>query len=160
MMLYVQIDSHFDHPDRSKCLGFSLVFNIVHVVEKGLGFIKAHSLNGAGSLIPRRGGFFGGCSDSRSFGVSRFVSSSRPVALGTSGQGSLAFFSHMTWFSAIETREWFLVAIRGLGSSFAFSESIDLCFAFFVFKGVKGADVHGIRVSGSGGRFGDSEESG
>ena len=88
------------------------------------------------------------------------MSSPRPVALGTSGRGDLAFLSHMTQFSAIETRERSLVAIRGLGSSFAFSESVDLCFTFFVFKGVKGADVHSIRVSGPGGRSGDSEESG
>ena len=79
------------------------------------------------------------------------MSSSRPIALGTSGRGDLAFFSHMTRFSAIQTGEQFLVAIRDLGSSFAFGESVDFCFAFFVFKGVKGADVHSIRVSGSGG---------
>ena len=49
MKSYIQIESHFDHPDRSKYFGFSLIFDIMHVVEKGLGFIKAHSLNGAGS---------------------------------------------------------------------------------------------------------------
>ena len=150
-MSYVQIESHFDHPDRSKRFGFSLVFNIVHVVEKGLGFVKAHSLNGAGSLIPRRGGFFCGCSDSGSFGASWIVSSSRPVALGTSGRGALAFFSHMTWISVVETRQQFLVAIRGPGSSFVCSESIDLCFTFFIFKGIQSADVHSVRISGSRG---------
>ena len=159
-MSYVQVDSHFDHPDRSKHSGFSIVFDIVHVVEKGRSFIEAHSLNGAGSLIPGRGGFFSGCSDPGSFGASQLVSSSRPVALGTSGRGDLAFFSHMTQLSAVETRERFLVAIRGLGSHFAFSESVDLCFAFFVLKGIKGADVHSIRVSGSRGQSRDSEESG
>ena len=55
-MSYVQIETHFDHPDQSEHFGFSLVFNIVHVIEKGLCFIKAHSLNGAGSLIPRQAG--------------------------------------------------------------------------------------------------------
>ena len=63
MKLYVQIESHFDHPDRSKHFGFSLVLDIVHVVEEDLGFIKAHSLNGMGSLIPRCSGFFSGCLD-------------------------------------------------------------------------------------------------
>ena len=64
------------------------------------------------------------------------MSSSRPVALGTSGRGDLAFLGHMTWFSAIETRKQFLVAIGSLGSSFASSESVDLCFTFFVFEGI------------------------
>ena len=88
------------------------------------------------------------------------MSSPRPVALGTPGQGSLAFFGHMTRFSAIETRERFLVAVRGFGSSFALSEGINLGFAFFIFSGVKRADVHSVRVLGSRGRSSDSEESG
>ena len=63
MKSYVQIESHFDHPDRSKQVGFSLVLNIVYVIEEEFGFIKTHSLNGTGSLIPRCSGFFSGCSD-------------------------------------------------------------------------------------------------
>ena len=63
MVSYVQIESHFDHPDRSQHFGFSLVLDIVHVIEKGFGLIKAHFLNDVGFLIPRRGGFFVGYSD-------------------------------------------------------------------------------------------------
>ena len=153
MTSYIQIENHFDHPDRSKCFGFSLVFNIIHVVEKGLGFIKAHSLNGVGSLIPWCSGFFSGCSDLWSFGASRLVSSSRPIALRASGWGYLAFFSHMAWLSAIETGELLLVAIRGSGSSFALGECIDFCFTVFICEGIHSADVHGVRVSVSGGRL-------
>ena len=160
MKSYIQIESHFDHPDRSKRFGFSLVFDIVHVVEKGLGFIKPDSLNGAGSLIPRCSGFFSGCSDLWSFGASRLVSSSRPFALRASGWGYLAFFRHVTWLSAIETWKFLLVAIRGSGSSFAFGECINFCFAIFICEGIQHTDIHSVRVSVSGGRPCDSEESG
>ena len=132
MQLYVQIESHFDHPDQSKCFDFSLVFDIMHVVEKGLGFIKAHSLNGVGSLIPRYSRFFGGCLDLRCFGASRLVASSRPIAFQASGRGDLAFFCHMTWFSTVETREQFLVVIRGPGFPFSFSKGVDFHLGFLI----------------------------
>ena len=102
MKSYVQVESHFDYPDRSKRFGFSLVLDIVHIVEKGLGFIEAHSLNGAGSLIPRCSGFFGGHSDFRCFGASRLVASSGPFALGAFGRGRSAIFGHVARLSAIE----------------------------------------------------------
>ena len=66
----------------------------------------------------------------------------------------------MTWISAIEARKQLPVAVRGFGSSLALSESVDLCFAFFVFSGIKHTDIHGVQVSGSRGQSGDSEESG
>ena len=132
MKSYVQIESHFDHPDQSKQFGFSLVFDIVHVVEKGLGFIKAHSLNGMKSLIPRCSGFFSGCSDLRCFGASRLVASSRPVAFRASDRWDLAFFSHVAWLSAIETSDWFPVAIRGSDFPFSSDEYIDFHFGFLI----------------------------
>ena len=150
MKSYVQIESHFDHPDRSKHFGFSLVFNIMHVIEKGLCFIKAHSLNGARSLIPRCSGFFGGCSDLRCSRASRLVASSRPIAFCTSGRWNLAFFSHVARLSAVEASDRFPVAIRGSGFPFSSSECIDFHFRFFIRSGVQCADVHCIRVSLSG----------
>ena len=159
MKSYVQIESHFDHPDRSKRFGFSLVFDIVHVVEKGLGFIKAHSLNGVGSLIPRCSGFFSGCSDFRCLRASWLVASSGPIAFCALGRWNLAFFSHVAWLSAIETSDRFLVAIRGSGFPLSSGECIDFYFRFLIRCGVQCADVHSIRVSLSG-WSGDSEESG
>ena len=147
MKLYVQIESHFDHPDRSKHFGLSLVFDIVHVVEKGLGFIKAHSPNGAGSLIPRCSGFFGGCSDFRCFGASRLMASSRPITFCASGRWDLVFFSHVAWLSAIETGDQFPIASRSSGFSFFSSECIDLHFGFLIRDSVQCANVHRIRVS-------------
>ena len=102
MKSYVQIESHFDHPDRAKRFGFSLIFDIVHVIEKDLGFIKAHSLNGAGSLIPRCSGFFGGGADLRCLRASRLVASSGPFALRAFGRGRLTVFGHVARLSAIE----------------------------------------------------------
>ena len=132
MKSYVQIESHFDHPDRSKHFGFSLVFDIVHVMEKGLGFIKAHSLNGAGSLIPRCSGFLGGCSNLRCFGASWLVASSRPIALRASSRQGLAFFGHVAQLSAIETSDWLPAVVRGPGFPFSFSECINLHFGFLI----------------------------
>ena len=159
MKSYVQIESHFDHPDQSKRFGFSLVLNIMHVVEKGLCFIKAHSLNGVGSLIPRCSRFFGGGADFRCLRASRLVASSRPIIFHASGRWNLAFFSHVAWFSAIETSDWFPIAIRGSGFPFSSGECIDFYFGFLIRCGVQRANVHSIRVSLLG-RSGDSEESG
>ena len=108
----------------------------MHVTEKGLGFIKAHFLNGVGSLIPECSRFFNGCSDFGCLGALRLVSPSRPSAFWASGRGYLAFFSHVTQLSAIETGGWFLVAIRGSGSSFALREGIYFHFGFFIRGGI------------------------
>ena len=85
-----------------------------------------------GSLIPRCSRFFGDCSDLRCFGALRLVASSRPIAFRASGQGDLAFFSHVAQLSTIETGEWFLIAIRGPGFPFSFSESVDLHLGFLI----------------------------
>ena len=132
MKSYVQIESHFDHPDRSKCFGFSLIFDIVHVVEKGLSFIKAHSLNGAGSLIPRCSGFFSGGADFRCSRASQLVASSRPIAFRALGGRNLAFFGHVARLSAIETSDQFPIAIRGSSFPFSSGECIDLYFRFLI----------------------------
>ena len=131
----------------------------MHVVEKGLGFIKAHSLNGAGSLIPRCSGFFGGCSDLRCFGASRLVASSRPIAFRASSVRNLAFFSHVARFSAIETSDRFLIANRGSGFPFSSSECVNFHFRFLIQCGIQCTDVHSVRVSLSGWSS-DSKESG
>ena len=159
MKSYVQIESHFDHPDQSKRFGFSLVFDIMHVIEKGLGFIKAHSLNGSGSLIPGCGGFFGGRADLGCSRASWLVASSRPITFRASGRWDLAFFSHVARLSTVETSDWFPVAIRGSGFSFSSSECINFHFGFLIRGDVQCANVHSVRVSLSG-WSGDSEESG
>ena len=146
MKSYVQIESHFDHPDRSKRFGFSLVFDIVHVIEKGLGFIKAHFLNGSGSLIPRCSGFFGGGVDFRCSKAPWLVASSRPITFHASGRWNLAFFSHVARLSTIETSKRFPVAIRGSGFSFSFGECVDLHFGFLVQGGIQCTNVDSIRV--------------
>ena len=150
MKSYVQIESHFDHPDRSKRFGFSLVFDIVHVVEKGLGFIKAYSLNGVGSLIPGCSGFFGSGVDFRCSRASWLVASSRPITFRASGRQNRAFFGHVAWLSAIETGNRFPIAIRGSGFPFPSSECIDFYFGFLIRCGIQRADVHHVRVSLSG----------
>ena len=132
MKSYVQIESHFDHPDRSKHFGFSLVFDIVHVVEKGLGFIKAHSLNGVGSLIPGCSRLFGGGANLRCLRASRLVASFRPITFCASGGRNLAFFGHVARLSAIETSDRFPIATRGSGFPFSSSECIDLHFGFLI----------------------------
>ena len=150
MKLYLQFESHFDHPDRSKWFGFSLVFNIVHVVEKGLGFIKAHSLNGVGSPIPRCSRFFGSGADFRCFRASQLVASSRPITFRASGRQNLAFFSHVARLSAIESGDRFPIAIRGSGLPFISGECVDLHFGFLVQSDVQCANVHSVRVLLSG----------
>ena len=150
MKSYIQTENHFDHPDRSKQFGFSLVLDIVHVIEKGLGFIKAHSLNGTGSLIPRCSRFFGGCLDLRCSRAFRLVASSRPVAFRASGRWDLAFFGHVAQLSTIETSDQFPAAIRGPGFPFPFGECIDFHFRFLIQGGVQCTNVHSIRVSLSG----------
>ena len=136
MKSYLQFESHFDHPDRSKHFGFSLVFDIVHVVEKGLCFIKAHFLNGAGSLIPRCSRFFSSGADLRCLGASRLVASSRPITFCASGRRNLAFFSHVARLSAIETGDRFPIVIRASGLPFSSGECIDFHFGFHVRCGV------------------------
>ena len=147
MKSFLQIESHFDHPDRSKHFGFSLVFDIVYVIEKGLGFIKAHSLNGSGSLIPRCSGFFSGGADLRCSRASWLVASFGPIIFRASGGRNLAFLGHVARLSAIETSDWFPVVSRGSGFPFSSSECIDLHFGFLIRCGIQCADVHSIRVS-------------
>ena len=150
MSSYLQFESYFDYPDRSKRLGFSLVFDIVHVVEKGLGFIKAHSLNGTESLIPRCSGFFDSGTDLRCSRASRLVASSRPITFCASCRRNFAFFSHVAWLSAIETSDQFPIAIRGSSFPFSSSECINFHVGFLIRCGIQCADVHSVRVSLSG----------